>query len=78
MYNETYKGGVLILEGSWDDEYTTQRYLKLINTYSDFHGLSNDKRLAILDNVADFLDSKGGKIFVPQEVRLYMAKKSRL
>lgn len=27
------------------------------------------------DNVADYIDSKGGKIVVPQEVRLYMAKK---
>jgi SAM-dependent methyltransferase len=59
----------------WDDEYTTQRYLKLINSYSDFHSLSDDKRQAILDNIADYIDSKEGKIVVPQKVRLYMAKK---
>ena len=59
----------------WDDEYTTQRYLKLINSYSAFHGLSDVKRQAILDNISDYIDSKEGKIVVPQEVRLYMAKK---
>lgn len=59
----------------WDDVYNTQRYLKLINSYSGFHGLSEDKKKAILENVANYIDSKGGKIIVPQEVRLYMAKK---
>lgn len=59
----------------WDDEYTTQRYLKLMNSYSDFHGLSDEKRKAILDTIADYIDSKKGKIVVPQEVRLYMVKK---
>ena len=59
----------------WDDEYTTERYLKLMNSYSDFHDIDNDKQKSILDSVADYIDSKSGKIVVPQEVRLYMAKK---
>lgn len=59
----------------WDDEYTTERYLKLINSISDFHDLNNDKKNAILETVADYINSKNGKITVPQEVRLYMAKK---
>lgn len=59
----------------WEDEYTTERYLRLMNSYSDFHDIDNDKRKAILDSAADYIDSKGGKIAVPQEVRLYMAKK---
>ncbi|WP_066303878.1 class I SAM-dependent methyltransferase [Bacillus sp. FJAT-29814] len=59
----------------WDDEYTTERYLRLMNSYSDFHDIDKDKQKAILDSVADYIDYKGGKIVVPQEVRLYMAKK---
>ena len=59
----------------WDDEYTTERYLKLINSFSDFHDIDNDKKKAILETVADYINSKNGKIVVPQEVRLYMAKK---
>jgi cyclopropane fatty-acyl-phospholipid synthase-like methyltransferase len=59
----------------WDDEYTTERYLKLMNSYSDFHDIDIDKQKAILDSAASYIDGKGGKIVVPQEVRLYMAKK---
>ncbi|KLU62424.1 trans-aconitate 2-methyltransferase [Peptococcaceae bacterium CEB3] len=59
----------------WDDEYTTERYLRLINSYSDFHEIDNDKQKAVLNSVANYIESKGGKIVVPQEVRLYMAKK---
>jgi len=59
----------------WEDGYTTKRYLQLMNSYSDFHALSDAKRQAILDHAAEYIDSKGGKIEVPQEVRLYMAKK---
>lgn len=60
----------------WDDEYTTERYLRLINSISDFHDLDADKEKAILETVGDYIDSKNGKIVVPQEVRLYLAKKS--
>jgi SAM-dependent methyltransferase len=59
----------------WDDEYTTERYLRLINSISDFHGLDIGKQKAILETVADYINSKNGKIIVPQEVRLYMARK---
>ncbi len=59
----------------WDDEYTTDRYLKLINSISDFHDLDRHKQNDILEAVEDYINSKNGKIVVPQEVRLYMAKK---
>jgi len=59
----------------WEDEYTTERYLKLINSYSDFHDIENNKRIAILESVAEYINKNNGKIVIPQEVRLYMAKK---
>lgn len=59
----------------WDDVYTTQRYLQLMNSYSDFHSISPEKREAIQSRVADYIESKGGFIVIPQEVRLYLAKK---
>ncbi|MGD9569118.1 MAG: hypothetical protein AB7V48_12555 [Sedimentibacter sp.] len=49
--------------------------MKLINSISDFHDLENYKKKAILETVAEYINSKNGKIVVPQEVRLYMAKK---
>jgi hypothetical protein len=54
----------------WVDEYTTERYLKLMNSYSDFHDIDKDKQKAILDSVADYVDYKGGKIVIPQEAPL--------
>jgi SAM-dependent methyltransferase len=60
---------------TWNDEYTTERYAKLLNSYSDMHEIDDDKCKAVLNSVAEYIDSKGGKIVVPQEVRLYMAMK---
>ncbi|WP_052131551.1 class I SAM-dependent methyltransferase [Planococcus sp. CAU13] len=59
----------------WNDEYTTERYLKLINSYSNFHSLDKNKRQAILDEVASYINETGGTITVPQQVGLYMARK---
>ena len=59
----------------WNDEYTTKKYIKLLNTYSSFQIIDKDRKNIILKNVAELIDSKNGKILVPQEVRLYMAKK---
>ena len=59
----------------WDDVYETERYLKLMNSYSDFHAISKDAREAILSEVAAYIECNGGRITIPQEVRLYMARK---
>jgi len=60
----------------WQDAYSTQRYLQLMNSYSDFHSIDPSKRKAILDGVAALIDGAGGTILIPQEVRLYMARKT--
>lgn len=59
----------------WKDEYPTERYLKLMNSHSDFHSIGDDARAAILSQTASYIDRNGGRITIPQEVRLYMAKK---
>jgi cyclopropane fatty-acyl-phospholipid synthase-like methyltransferase len=59
----------------WNDEYTTEKYIELLNSYSDMHEVSEEKRNAIFKSVAEFIESRNGKIIVPQEVRLYMARK---
>jgi SAM-dependent methyltransferase len=60
----------------WDDTYTTERYLRLMNSYSDFHSVSRNQREAILREVEEYIRSKGGMICIPQEVRLYLARKN--
>lgn len=59
----------------WIDEYTTERYVKLLNSYTDIHEMDEDKRNAVLQSVAEFIESKNGKILVPQEVRLFIVRK---
>lgn len=59
----------------WNDVYDTKRYLKLMNSYSDFHAISSDARTSILTQTADYIDRSGGRITIPQEVRLYMGRK---
>jgi len=60
----------------WNDEYSTERYLRLMNSYSDFHSIDVDTRNAILAEVSALIEQAGGKIIIPQEVRLYLARKS--
>ena len=60
----------------WQDEYSTQRYLQLMNSYSDFHSIDQSKRKAIMDGVAALIDAACGTIMIPQEVRLYLARKA--
>lgn len=59
----------------WNDEYKTDRFVRLEKTYSDFYLVDEEKRNAVLQGLAEYVDGKGGKIEVPQEVRLYMVRK---
>lgn len=68
-------GPVVTKTYRWVEEYTTERYIRLLNSYSDMHEISDDKRKAIFDDVAAYFASKGARIGVPMEVRLYMASK---
>lgn len=59
----------------WNDAYSTERYLKLMNSYSDFHAISEETRQAIRKETEDYINRNGGIVTIPQEVRLYMARK---
>ena len=59
----------------WDDVYPTERYLRLMNSYSDFHSISPASRRAIMNEVAAIIDQAGGVVRIPQEVRLYLSKR---
>lgn len=59
----------------WIDMYSTEKYIKLLNTYSSFQVLEVNKRQKVLESVAEYINSRKGLIEVPQEVRLYMGRK---
>jgi len=65
-------------EYRWVDSYSTERYCKLLNSYSDFHSIRPEQQAAILQETAAYLDSCGGTIRVPQWVLLYLSKKASI
>lgn len=59
----------------WDDAYSTARYLRLMNSYSDFHSIDSSARNAIMRDVSARIDQAGGTIVIPQKVQLYLARR---
>lgn len=59
----------------WSARYTTQAYLGLLNTYSDHLRLSDQRRGALFEEVAEVIEQHGGYIEKPYLAVLYMARK---
>lgn len=68
-------GEPIYKEYRWVDSYSTERYCKLINSYSDFHSIRPEQQTAILKETAAYLNKHGGIIEIPQLVQLYLSKK---
>jgi SAM-dependent methyltransferase len=68
-------GEPVFQEYRWVDSYSTERYCKLMNSYSDFHSISSEQQTAILEEAATYLNQHGGTIEIPQLVQLYLSKK---
>jgi SAM-dependent methyltransferase len=65
-------------EYRWVDSYTTERYCRLMNSYSGFHSIPPAQQTAILEETAAYLNQQGGTIDIPQLVQLYLSKKSSI
>ena len=65
-------------EYRWVDFYTTERYCRLMNSYSDFHSIPPQLQKTILEETAVYLTQQGGTIEIPQLVQLYLSKKTSL
>lgn len=61
----------------WEEAYSTERYLKLMQTYSDFTEISSGQQNAILNGVREYLRGIGDRVVIPQEVRMYISKKAQ-
>lgn len=59
----------------WIDYYDAEKYIALLNTYSDFQVFDSVKRKMLLEEIKSFIVSNGGIVEMPQKVNLYMAKK---
>ena len=59
----------------WTDEYDAERYVRLINTYSDTQLLEETVRAAYLHEIRTHILKCGGKVEMPQRVMLYLVRK---
>jgi predicted AlkP superfamily phosphohydrolase/phosphomutase len=61
---------------NWSQEYTSEQYTKLLNTYANYQNLDDKVREAFFKNVREVIDSKlNGKITNHYLAVLYTAKK---
>jgi ubiquinone/menaquinone biosynthesis C-methylase UbiE len=67
---------VLARTYAWQRRYTTQEYMRLLGTYSDILALDEARRGALLDGLADLMDTRyGGQVEKEYLAVLYLARK---
>ncbi len=59
----------------WQETYSTQQYLGLLNTYSDHLRLTEKKRWELFAEIKEVLEQAGGRIEKPYEAVAYIARK---
>lgn len=61
----------------WFETYSTEKFIKLIQTYSSLHGLSADSRAALHVDVSRVIDGFGGLVEQPYRVALFLSRVTR-
>jgi trans-aconitate methyltransferase len=59
----------------WDDTYTADEYVSLLNTNSRHRMLLSEVRVQLFENIKNTIDQHGGTIIKPQAVALFLARK---
>jgi hypothetical protein len=61
----------------WNKVYSTEAYLRLLNTYSDHLALDENKRQALFEGIGELIEREyGGVVDRPYLTVLYIAKKA--
>jgi hypothetical protein len=68
---------VVVKRYPWSARYTTEQYIKLLNTYSDHLNLGEERRRGLLEGVGELIERFGGVIDRPYLALLYWAKVRR-
>lgn len=67
-------GPVEVRRYSWDEQYTTERYMAVLNTYSGHISLPSERRKRLLDGIAALMDTRyGGRVVKGYGALLYVA-----
>lgn len=67
-------GDVIVRRYPWREEYTAERYVKLISTYSPIQSLAKDVRQNVLKDVRELIERYGGVLESEYLSRLYVAR----
>ena len=71
-------GDVRVTQFLWKEWYTTEQYLRLLETYSDHRTLSAGDKRGLFEGVAEVLAQQGGGRSKPYVTILYLAQVRRL
>gem|GEM_PF-4258550 len=63
-----------IWETPWIEIYTTDRYMKLLDTFSDHGTMNKTPRMVLCEHVRTMIDKHGGSIDRPLPATLFLAK----
>lgn len=58
----------------WREEYTAEKYVKLLNTYSQVRNLEEEVRRSVLGDVSELIERYGGVVECEYISRLYVAR----
>jgi len=64
----------VVWETPWVEMYTTDRYMKLLDTFSDHRTLEDETRKRMYQEVRDIIDKHGGTIDRPLLATLFLAQ----
>lgn len=69
---------VIVKRYHWKDEYTSEQQIKLLNTYSDYRKLDEERRKRLFKEIVELIERKyRGKLTRPYLTVLYFAKKRK-
>ena len=65
---------VLVRQYPWEQYYTADQYLKLLNTYSNHLSLAEDTRQSLFETIRDLIEQFGGVVTKSYIASLYFAQ----
>jgi SAM-dependent methyltransferase len=67
---------VVVKTYPWSQDYTAAEYLRLLNTYSDHHGLEESRRARLFAGLGEMIENRyGGRVTKEYLAVLYIARK---
>lgn len=66
---------LIVKQYRWNDTYTAEEYVSLLNTNSRHRILSSEVRVQLFESIKNTIDQYGGTLIKPQAVALFLARK---